>query len=238
MFSKKEKVEEIEVSIEDEATFVGEIEQDKISQFEQPTQEKTLNQGIEAQELDSEPEYENAEESDLDLSQEKKIEISYDFNGKEVEEALKIFQKETLFKKNMIYTIIFAVIFLVYVATVIKNPTQTMAYLLMAVCAVSVIFVWYFPINHIKKMSKAADADKESFKMNIYESCIQVGEENGSFILKFNKDITKIFETQNLFILCAGKERVFIVPKRCISNDSEVTDIFKNAMEENYSFQA
>ncbi|MEG2813048.1 MAG: hypothetical protein RSA79_00455 [Oscillospiraceae bacterium] len=240
MFFKKND-ESLQNQETNEIDEIAQVEQDKPSEYlppEKEKEEKSLSQGVQTDEWDQEKERTEDDENDIDLAKEKGIEVTYDFTGDEVKEALKIYQKKTLFKKNMIYTVIFALIFVVYIATLIKNPTQKMPMILSGVCVIAIAFIWYFPLSHIKKSAKAADEDKEQFKMTIYDFAINVGEENGSYILKFNKDINQVFEIENLFILCFGKEKVFILPKRCLENSEEITNIFKKALNEKYSFNA
>ncbi|MEG1996484.1 MAG: hypothetical protein RR036_03130, partial [Oscillospiraceae bacterium] len=164
------------------------------------------------------------------------IEIAYSFNGKEIKEALKIFQRATIYKRNMIYTAVLSLIFLIYTANIIKDPSQGLPIFLCAMCLAVICMIWYMPYSHIKKTAKAADENDLHFNMVVYEDCVKIGEENGAFVLDFNEDKMKAYTTQNLFLLSVGKERVFIIPKRFIDTQKQeqIDTILKEAFKENY----
>ena len=52
------------------------------------------------------------------------IEIKYDLAGEEVKKALKVFQKKTIFKKNLIYTAVLVILFILYLQMLFKDPTS------------------------------------------------------------------------------------------------------------------
>ena len=121
-------------------------------------------------------------------------------------------------------------------AGIMKDPSSGLNIFLAVMCVILGVFIWYNPIIHRKKVSKATNENPASFKMTVYPSGIKIGEENGEFVLNYNQDITKIFKTHDLFLVCAGKERIFILPSRCIkeSHVDDITKIYKDAMNENY----
>lgn len=200
--------------------------------------QKELLEGIETEEYDIKPVFHSASDLNLDLSEKEGISFRYTFNGAEVAEGLRIFQKETIYKRNMLYTALLLVLFIVYLYSSVKDPTQFMNTFLCVICVVFIGFIWYVPFSHLKKTAKAADTTALEFNMTVYDNCIEMGEENGSFVMLFNKEITKIFETSKLFLICAGKERMFVLPKRCLENGqvNQLKDIFKKEMKDKYIF--
>lgn len=198
--------------------------------------QKEMAEGVETEEYDIKPVFKTAEEQNINLEEEKGIEIEYTFNGDEVTEALRIFQRDTIFKRNIIYSGILIILFIIYTIGVIKDPTQYLSLFLAVMCISVLGFIWYLPLKHVKKTAKAANDNNLEFTMIVYDKFIKIGEENGSYILNFKKEITKIVETQRIFLICAGKDRVFILPKRCLEIDvsEKFKQTFKAAMAEKY----
>lgn len=212
------------------------IEIDKTDEDIMKNPQKELKEGIETEEFDILPDFETTKEQMQALEEKEAINIEYQFNGDEVREALKLFQKETIYKRNIIYTVILLLIFCMYMFNLIKNPSQTLAYFLSVMCIAVVATIWYMPFSHIKKTAKAADTHELKFTMAVYDDCVKIGDEEGSFALSYNKQLTKIFETTKLFLLCAGKERMFILPKRCLEDGvcTKLRDLWELVMDKNY----
>lgn len=198
-----------------------------------------LNEGIETQEYDQVKTFDTPKEELDELKEKEGIEINYSFNGDEVKQGLKIFQKQTIYKKNIIYTVALFLIFMLYVLNIVKGDKGGFTIFLAAMCVGLIVFIWYAPLSHIKKTAEATDENNLTFNMKIYENCVRIGEENGSFVIHYNKEITKIFETGNLFLICAGKERIFILPKRFLNSEQivKISSLFKEKMGENFSIK-
>ncbi|WMJ21794.1 YcxB family protein [Paludicola sp. MB14-C6] len=196
--------------------------------------QKEFTGGIETEEYDVVPKFTASCEEDL--KDKEGIKIEYSFNGEEVAEGLKIYQKQTIYKRNLIYTGILFVIFVLYVFSIAKDPSQTLSIFLATMCVVVVAYIWFLPANHIKKTAKAADETEMRFQMTIYDNCIKIGEDTATYILNYNKEITKIFETVKLFVICAGKERIFILPKRCLKDgeNTKIKELFQLTMDDQY----
>ncbi len=221
-----------------EKDIVNDIENEEVISPKNDKEKKNeFFDGIESEEFDIKTKFESTTLEQLeDLSNKEGLSIDYSFNGVEITEGLKLFQKETIYKKNMIYTLILIVIFTLYMIGLVKNPTNFLSMFLSTLCVALVGFIWYLPANHAKKIAKAADSGNLKFNMTVYEDCVKIGENDSSFILTFNNEITKIYETVDLYILTAGKERIFILPKRFLDAEQnfEVREKFKSAMKEYY----
>lgn len=196
--------------------------------------------GVTGENYDILPEMEKNTEEEIEeeLRGKEAIAISYEFKGDDVREGLKAFQKETIYRKNGIYTAILALVFGVYMVNVVRSPGEVFPMFLAALCVIVVAFLWYLPFNHIRKVAASADENEFAFHMEIYDTCIRVKQENGNFILHFgmDKQISKVIETANLFLICCGKERVFILPKRCLEAgvEEKLRGIFDSAMGEKF----
>lgn len=227
---KKDKYSEPE---DNKETSSGE---DKIDTDIMKNPQKGFSGGIETEEYDILPELDKHEEMTAELEEKEGISIEYTFNGAEVTEGLTIYQATMLMKRNLIYSLILLVVFFMYMVNIVQNPGELFSVFLAIMCVAVLGFIWILPKTHVKKTAKAADLQEMHFSMVVYDNCIKIGEDNGSYIITYNKDVTNIFETPNLFLICAGKERIFILPKRCLHDDQEqeLTSIFKDSMKEKF----
>ena len=126
-----------------------------------------------------------------------------------------------IYKKYMIYTGILIVVFVIYLI----NFTQGEQFLpgVLAVLSLAVIgMLWYFPRQHIKRTAEATDANPGMiFRMTVYEDCVRISDQASSFLLHYVKEITRTLETENLFLICVGKERIFLLPKRYLEPEQQ-----------------
>lgn len=179
------------------------------------------------------PPLENDEQAEVLSEKEDCIHIDYSFKGEDVVEGLSTMQAILRFKKNMINTIILSVVFLVYML----DFTNIQSIILGCLCLVVIGVIWIMPKIHIKRFAKAADENNIKLSMDIYANSIKVvNSQNVAANLSFNGQINNIIETENLFVICSGKERVFIVPKRCINENLHefIKEIFEIAMGDKF----
>ena len=230
MSHKKDKYQEME---EEENRY---IEIDKTDDDLLQNPQKEFQGGIETEEYDVLPQLDEHTEIKDELETKECIAVAYSFNGQEVKEGLGIYQATTIYKRNMIYSGILLIVFFLYMMNIIKNPDEVFSIFLAVMCVAVLAFIWILPKSHINKTAKAADSQKLNFSMKIYDNCIQIGEDGGSFILAYDKEITAIYETPNLYLVCAGKERIFILPKRCLSQEESdsISTTFKTAIKQRY----
>ncbi|MFZ2538903.1 MAG: YcxB family protein [Oscillospiraceae bacterium] len=212
------------------------IEIDKTDNDILKNPQKEFLGGVETEEYDVLPEIDPHEDIKAQLAKKEGIELEYSFNGEEVTEGLTVYQSVTILKRNFIYSAILISVFFIYMVNIIKNPGEIFSVFLAIMCVSVLCFIWILPKLHIKKTAKAADLEELKFSMVVYDNCIKMGEDGGSFIIAYNKEITMIYETLNLYLVCAGKERLFILPKRCLKQGQEqkLVEIFKTAMKDRY----
>lgn len=178
------------------------------------------------------PPLESDEEIAENAKDENSIHVNYSFNGDDVIEGLTTMQEVLLFKKNMIYTGILSLVFAVYMID--YQNIQSLVLGLLSLVVIGVI--WIMPKIHIKRFAKMADENKINLSIDIYSSFIKVVNNQKTISLSFEKQINNIIETKNLFVVCSGKERVFIIPKRCIDTNiiEFIREIFVLAMGDKY----
>jgi hypothetical protein len=182
---------------------------------------------------------------------EKEYSIPYEIFG----EAYTEFQKKYVNKRSYILMGIFIALGLVYVWSAIKDPSNTLAYLLMVVCFAFAGINWYNP-KRIRRtlMEGIKGLEDEKYRFELFESHIEIStlipekeDENDkendinseleeelfgdspdevSESSKFYfNDRLKISEKDNFFMLYQLKELFYVVPKSDFS--AEELEIFR-----------
>lgn len=147
--------------------------------------------------------------------------IDYDLKGEEVETALKYFQKKTIYRKNTIFTVILAVIAALYGQAIFQNPDYAMGYF-MIVLAVAVIFMlWFLPARHIKSAASAAEISEDTFHLEFCPGGLLLPQEDGRYLVGFDRPAMRAVEFPSLFLMVASKEKLFVLPKRCIPEEKQ-----------------
>ena len=158
--------------------------------------------------------------------------IDYDLKGEEVETALKYFQKKTIYRKNTIFTVILAIIAALYAQSIFQDPSYTMGYL-MIVLAVGVIWIlWFLPSRHIKSAAQAADLSQDSFSLEICPGGLLLPQEDGRYLVGFDRPAVRAAEFSDLFLIVASREKLFVLPKRCIPEEDQqsLREMLKEAL--------
>lgn len=159
-------------------------------------------------------------ESDrLDEEEEEEIsgyEIRYDLKPEEAAAAMKAFQKKVLFKKNLIYTGVLAVLAVLYLQAVIKQPDYTMGKVLCVFALVVIALLWYLPVRHIKQTSKAIGISSDTYTIEVSDVGFILREESGKYLVRYTTPTVGVLELEDVFVVCVSKEKMFAIPKRCI----------------------
>lgn len=193
------------------------------------------SQGLDAEQYDvSKPSLEGEKiyESD-ELSG---IEIKYNLKGEDVKKALKIFQKRTIYKKNIVYTVVLLILFVLYLKQMIDDPANTMPKIMAPLCVAISCFIWYSPARHIKNMVKSVEYSSDTFTIEICEEGILLNEKGGKYLISYNKPTTKCIELDTVFVIFVSDKQVFAVPKRCIEEEKleKVRKLLKDGLKEKY----
>lgn len=222
---------------------------EKNSNIEQINDEKSAKEvleatvtkkGIVADKFDEEPPI-NATPEELDKLKEKSgIDVTYNFNADELEVALKIFQKYTIYRKNWIYSLVIGLLFITYLVRLGMGKSQgTFDIFICVICVAVLGMIWYYPINHIKTMVKTVRQNSiEDYKMSIYDDVIVFGEGETATIISYDSGQLRVWETNDLFIIGYAKQRIFLLPKRCLKNDEEIkniSDLLNNGLNNKYA---
>ncbi len=159
------------------------------------------------------------EDADARIAGKIPVRVTYDMTAGEVEEGLRRFHKLTMYTKNMIYTIILGVVFCLYVYRITSAETvDSLQYFLAALCVALIAFLWYMPHRHIKATKEAVEKEHNTFTVDVYDTCLMVGEPENQSMIDFEMVKPKViaFETPLNYCIGVGKEKIFILPKRCL----------------------
>ncbi len=182
---------------------------------------------------------------------EKEYSIPYEIFG----EAYTEFQKKYVNKRSYILMGIFIALGLVYVWSSIKDPSNTLAYLLMVVCFAFAGINWYNP-KRIRRtlMEGIKGLEDEKYRFELFESHIEIStlipekedendkendinseleeelfgdspDEVSESSKLYFNDRLKISEKDNFFMLYQLKELFYVVPKSDFS--AEELEIFR-----------
>ena len=154
------------------------------------------------------------------------IRVFYDMNGAEVAEGLKRFHKLTMYPKNLVYSIILFVIFILYVYRIVTadgGSQGSMQYFLAVLCVALIAFLWYMPHRHIKATVEAVEKERNTFMVDVYDTCMMVGEADNQMMVDYAMPKPRViaFETPLVFGIGIGKEKVFLLPKRCLEGNEQ-----------------
>lgn len=182
---------------------------------------------------------------------EKEYSIPYEIFG----EAYTEFQKKYVNKRSYILMGIFIALGLVYVWSAIKDPSNTLVYLLMVVCFAFAGINWYNP-KRIRRtlMEGIKGLEDEKYRFELFESHIEIStlipekedendkendinseleeelfgdspDEVSESSKLYFNDRLKISEKDNFFMLYQLKELFYVVPKSDFS--AEELEIFR-----------
>lgn len=209
---------------------------EQLEQSDQPEQEVS-NQGLLTDAYTGVTPIIASEDQREAVQGEEGIRIQYGFYADEIKTALKIFQREMLYKKYAIYSLILGVIFLIYLVSTINSQGSKFNLFMTVISLTVLLFIWYFPLNHIRQIVKTVSQMeyKEEFILTVYNSGIDVGEDEKSILYLYQEAPIRIWETDELFIIGYDKVRVFVIPKRCCEGkEALISEKLKNGAGEKY----
>ncbi len=167
------------------------------------------------------------------------VEVKYDLDPEELEDALKAFQKKTVYKKNIIYTVLLGTIAICFGTSAFLTPSNIMNYIISVGCLFIIFLIWNLLRQHIKAVKASTGAVKETFSAYVFSDCLFAGsQENGVNQVKFTKK-SFVIESKSGFVIGADSERLFLLPYRCMTDDEiqSLRDILKPAFGDRYEIK-
>ena len=170
---------------------------------------------------------------------EKEIYVEYDQTPAEASEALLVFQKKTMYKKNYLYSGLLVVLTILYILQVIKNPEYTQGIILLMVCVVVLVGIWFLPYNHRRRVKKAVEHVQTSYSIKFMEDKVIVpSRESGVEDLEiyFEDNQLEVLENDKMFILMLSRQTLFALPKRCLNPEQakEISAILEKGLRKLY----
>ncbi len=158
------------------------------------------------------------------LSEEEEDELSgilieYDMKREEIVPAMKAFQKKVSFRKNMLYTVVLTALAVLYYYQVWNRPDYDLGKVLGSLCLLVILLIWYLPGRHIKSTVQAIESDPMTYRLEISDVGILILENGGKYLVRYSTQSVSVIELPNVFTVCVSKEKVFIIPKRCVPED-------------------
>lgn len=89
------------------------------------------------------------------------LELNYNITIDEEDRAFRLFQKLYVFKKNVINTILFGVVAVIFLFQIIADKTSYLSWGLMTVCVAMIAMTWITPIRVRKMLLVALEALKD-----------------------------------------------------------------------------
>ena len=195
------------------------------------------NQGVTADEYCvSDPWIDSSRLSDEEEEELSGILIEYDMKKEEIVPAMKAFQNKVSLRKNLLYTAVLAVLAVLYYYQVWNNPDYNLGKVLGSLCLFVILMIWYLPGRHIKATVQAIESDPMTYRLEISEVGFLILENGGKYLVRYSTPSVSVIELPNVFTVCVSKEKVFIIPKRCVPEDklSEVRKLMQDGLKERY----
>lgn len=167
----------------------------------------------------------------------KGLEIAYTLRGDEVREALKYFQKKTIYRKNAIFTVILAVVAVFYAQAIFTDPSYTLGYIMLVLALAVIWFLWFMPARHIKSASEAADLNgEEPYRIEICPQGLLMPKDNERYLVGFDRPAVRAAELPDMYLIIASREKLFALPKRCIppADQQELERMLSEALGPRY----
>ena len=171
------------------------------------------------------------------------LSVAYDIKNTEEEEAFITFQKKYILKSNILKTVAFGILALLFIYQIINAPDNFASWLCFVVCLAVIFIVWYNPIKIRKTLMqslKPLEDDRYIFKLyenkfsietvipqEEIEEAIKEGEEPVKIppkVVDFSDTGLSVLEKENMFVIFLKKESIYVLPKRCMT-ESEIKQL-------------
>lgn len=163
-----------------------------------------------------------AEEKVFENAEGKELLIYYNLTENEVYEGLKWFQSVVGKNRRIVYTVLcLSIVAINLFDMLFRGNTHPYNYLFIGVSLAIVFIVWYSPYRYRKQTSIIVGNEELTFSMGFKEEHILIREEEGQTHLCYKDDSFIAKEEKDKFIFLFEKEKIYILPKRCIDKNEE-----------------
>ena len=196
---------------------------------------------------------ENAEEKEFEPSGVPLTSFEYDVKNAEEEEAFTVFQRKYVYKRNWAVTALFAIVALMFLISVIKNPDGYLNWVLCFISLVMIFTTWFNTFRVKKYLMKALSAlEDDRYRFTLYDDCFKIEtvfteEEKAAEdfvpikprIVRFEDISLNIIENERLFIIILRKETIYVLSKRVVGEKDQglLRDKLKEVLGEDYEIK-
>ncbi len=157
--------------------------------------------------------------------------FEFDISIKEEEQAFILFQKKYVYKRNVIKSIGFGLLAVAFIVSIFRDPKQAINYFLLAVCAAAIVLIWYNN-RHIRKtlMEALKILEDDRYRFSLYddrfviETIVSEEEQKAEDFepiepqeMKLDDPMLDAAEQDDKFVLIVRKATIYVLPKRCMS---------------------
>ncbi len=163
------------------------------------------------------------------------------------EKAFVTFQKKFVYPKNIIATIIFIAVAVIYGYGAFRNSDPMYA-MLAVVCLVLIFSVWINPLKVRSKLMKSIAEIKDDFyNFELYDNKVSIGSivmnENGEeeyvppAVIDIQSKVVQAVETKDYTIIYIKNHVFYVIPKKDFdfSEQKIIADTLKKSMGKRYS---
>ncbi len=148
-------------------------------------------------------------------SNEEGVEVIYDFTAEEVNEGIKLFQRKTVYQRNIFFTFVLGSLNLLYIWHIVEGDPAPFYPIISVVNVVIIAMIWLLQRYHRKKVVNVLklQQDPKSYHMTFYNEGIKIDNHGG--ILAADDTNLEFWETDQLLVISYMKKYIFVLPYRC-----------------------
>lgn len=114
----------------------------------------------------------------MNLEREPMIQRSYHIPMELFKKAFIAFQKKYVYPRNWLLTAVVAAVAIVYLDSVTQNPSNYMAYVLLAVCLAMIAILWFNPKKVRKNLfASLSELENDTYHVRFYEDGMTIATE-------------------------------------------------------------
>ncbi|MBO5447814.1 MAG: hypothetical protein J5994_00670 [Ruminococcus sp.] len=178
------------------------------------------------------------------------LSFQYDVKNEEEEKAFLTFQKKYVYKHNWKVTAAFSVVAVLFLVSIIRNPSGYLNWVLMFICLFMIFATWFNTVRIRKYLVSALkNLEDDKYIFTLYDDRFRIetviDEEESSDedmtpikprIVKFEDISLNVIENSEMFIIILKKETIYVLSKRVISEENQkiLRESFSQLLGEDY----
>ncbi|WP_294406157.1 hypothetical protein [uncultured Ruminococcus sp.] len=170
--------------------------------------------------------------------------FEYDVKNEEEEKAFLTFQKKYVYKHNWKVTAAFAAVALLFLVSIIRDPSGYLNWVLMFICLFMIFATWFNTVRIRKYLVSALKSlEDDRYRFTLYDDKFIIETiftkeetEEEDFVpvkpkvVNFKDISLNVIETGEMFIIILKKETIYVLSKRVIGQKDQ--DILRERFSE------